>query len=61
MYRDARQWRDIRRRILEKGTPKKRVSAETGISRKTINKMLAHEHPPARLIVKRLLRDDGRL
>jgi transposase len=46
MYRDVRQWRDIRRRILEKGTPKKRVSAETGISRKTINKMLAHEQPP---------------
>jgi transposase len=46
MYRDVRQWRDIRRRILEKGIPKKRVSVETGISRKTINKMLAHEHPP---------------
>ena len=28
------------------GAPKKRVSAETGISRKTINKMLAHEQPP---------------
>ena len=46
MYRDLRQWRDIRRRILAQGTPKKRVSAETGISRKTINKMLAHEQPP---------------
>jgi hypothetical protein len=46
MYRDVGQWRDIRRRILEKGIPKKRISAETGISRKTINKMLAHEHPP---------------
>ncbi len=46
MYCDIRQWREIRRRILEKGTPKKRVSAETGISRKTINKMLAHEQPP---------------
>jgi hypothetical protein len=46
MYCDLRQWRDIRRRILDKGTPKKRVSAETGISRKTINKMLAHEQPP---------------
>jgi hypothetical protein len=46
MYCDERQWRQIRRRILEKGTPKKRVSAETGISRKTINKMLTHEHPP---------------
>jgi transposase len=46
MYRDIGQWLEIRRRILEKGTPKKRVSAETGISRKTINKMLAHEQPP---------------
>src|ERR1700676_2148488 len=46
MYCDARQWRDIRRRILEQGVPKKRVSAETGISRRTINKMLAHEQPP---------------
>jgi transposase len=46
MYRDIRQWREIRRCILEKGAPKKRVSAETGISRKTINKMLAHEQPP---------------
>jgi len=46
MYCDVRQWRHIRRRILEKGTPKKRVSSETGISRQTINKMLTHEHPP---------------
>jgi transposase len=46
MYCDVRQWRQIRRRILEQGEPKKRVSAETGISRKTINKMLAHEQPP---------------
>jgi len=46
MYCDARQWREIRRRILKQGAPKKRVSAETGISRQTINKMLAHEQPP---------------
>ena len=46
MYCDTRQWRHIRRRILEQGTPKKRVARETGVSRKTINKMLAHEHPP---------------
>jgi transposase len=46
MYCDVRQWRHIRRRILEQGMPKKRVAAETGISRKTINKMLAHEQPP---------------
>ena len=46
MYCDVRQWREIRRRVLEQGAPKKRVSAETGISRQTINKMLAHEQPP---------------
>src|SRR5271170_6232820 len=46
MYCDVRQWRQIRRRILEQRAPKKRVSAETGVSRQTINKMLAHEHPP---------------
>jgi transposase len=46
MYYDVGQWRHIRRRILEKGTPKRRVSRETGVSRRTINKMLTHEHPP---------------
>jgi hypothetical protein len=46
MYCNVQQWRHIRRRILEQGTPKKRVSAETEISRKTINKMLAHKEPP---------------
>jgi transposase len=46
MYCDVRQWRQIRRRILEQRVPKKRVSAETGISRQTINKMLAHAQPP---------------
>ena len=46
MYREVAQWRQIRRRIREKGTPKKQVSRETGISRRTINKMLTHENPP---------------
>jgi hypothetical protein len=46
MYCDIRQWREIRRRILKQGAPKRRVSADTGISRQTINKMLAHEQPP---------------
>jgi transposase len=46
MYCDVRQWRHIRRRIMVKGTPKKQVSRETGISRQTINRMLAHEFPP---------------
>src|SRR5260370_37197035 len=46
MYCDIGQWQRIRHRILEKGTPKKRVARETGVSRQTINKMLAHECPP---------------
>jgi hypothetical protein len=46
MYYDVEQWRHIRQRILEKGTPKRRVSRETRVSRRTINKMLTHEHPP---------------
>jgi transposase len=46
MYRDVGQWQHIRRRILETGTPKKRVARETGVSRQTINKMLTYEHPP---------------
>lgn len=46
MYNNVSQWRHVRRRILEQGAAKRRVSAESGISRKTINKMLNHEHPP---------------
>src|SRR3954447_8938402 len=46
MYCNAKQWHRIRRSILENGAPKKRVSRETGISRKTINKMLTHKNPP---------------
>jgi len=32
MYSDPEQWRFIRRRILEKGTPKKQLVRETGIT-----------------------------
>jgi transposase len=46
MYRDVAQWHQIRRRILGKRAPKKQVSRDTGISRRTINKMLMHENPP---------------
>jgi hypothetical protein len=41
MYRDVAQWQHIRRRFELNGTPKKQISRETGISRRTINKMLA--------------------
>jgi hypothetical protein len=47
MYRDVAQWHQIRRRILERGTPKRQVSRDTGISRHTIKKMLMRENPPS--------------
>ena len=46
MYREIVQWRQIRRRLLEDGTPKKQVARETGISRRTLNRILAYEGPP---------------
>jgi hypothetical protein len=46
MHCDVAQWQDIRHRIREEGIPKRQVSRETGIGRRTINKMLACEHPP---------------
>ncbi len=45
MYRDRVQWTKIRRRILEDQTPIRQVVRETGISRKTIRKMLANRWP----------------
>src|SRR4051794_32855054 len=45
MYRDVAQWAKIRRRILVEGVSQRQVARETGISPKTIRKMLAHPHP----------------
>ena len=46
MYREIVQWRQIRRRLLEDGTPKKQVARETGISRRTLNRIFTYEGPP---------------
>ena len=46
MYREIAQWRHDPPPFLEKGTPKKQVARETGISRRTLNKILMHEGPP---------------
>jgi transposase len=46
MYREIVQWRQIRRRVLEDGTSKKQVARETGISRRTLNRILTYEGPP---------------
>jgi transposase len=45
MYRDVAQWSTIRDRILRKGVSIRQVSRETGISYKTIRKMLDHTLP----------------
>jgi hypothetical protein len=48
MYRDPKQWAYIRRLVLEEGGSRRSVSRKTGLSRKTVRKMLACPQPPAR-------------
>jgi hypothetical protein len=45
MYRDVAQWWGIRDQVLRKGVPIRQVVRETGISRKTVRKMLDHPFP----------------
>jgi transposase len=45
MYRDRVQWTKIRRRLLEDQIPIRQVVRETGVSRKTIRKMLVYRWP----------------
>jgi transposase len=45
MYSDVAQWSSIRRRILREGVSIQQVVCETGISRKTVRKMLNHSVP----------------
>src|SRR5829696_3982034 len=45
MYRDVAQWTGIRRRILRDGVSISQVVRETGISGKTVCKMLKHPLP----------------
>ena len=48
MYRDPKQWAYVRRLVLEKGGSRKGVSRKTGLSRKTVRKMLACPQPPSK-------------
>ena len=45
MYRDVAQWSGIRDRVLRNGVSIRQVARETGISRKTVRKMLDHPLP----------------
>jgi transposase len=46
MYRDSKQWTYVRRLVLEKGGSRRGVARKTGLSRKTVRKMLACPQPP---------------
>src|SRR5215210_3095138 len=45
MYRDVAQWSSIRRQMLRDGVPIRQVARETGISPKTVRKMLDRPLP----------------
>ncbi len=75
IYRDVAQWSGIRRRILRDDASIRQVVRETGISRKTVRKMLDHplprpygsrsrRHPkpgPHTASVRRMLRENATL
>ena len=75
MYRDVAQWSSVRDRILRKGASIRQVVRETGISRKTVRKMLDHPLPqpygprsrrypklgPHTASVRRILRENATL
>ena len=46
MYRDITQWIRIRRRLLSGGVSQKQIERETGISRKTVRKIIEFQVPP---------------
>jgi transposase len=48
MHRDPKQWAYVRRLILEEGASRRGVSRKTGLSRRTVRKMLAYPRPPSR-------------
>jgi transposase len=47
MHRDPKQWAYVRRLILEEGASRRGVSRKTGLSRRTVRKMLAYPRPPS--------------
>ena len=50
MYRDPKQWAYVRRLVLEEGGSRRGVSRKTGLSRKTVRKMLECPRPPSKPI-----------
>ena len=46
MYRDMKQWVEIRRKVLVEGFSKRQVLRETGMHWTTLEKILSHGEPP---------------
>jgi hypothetical protein len=46
MYRDVTHWTRIRRRLLTRGVSQRQIGRETGISRRTVRKMMEFPIPP---------------
>ena len=53
MYRDVVQWSKIRNRIPHQGHLSQSIVRETGISLKTVRKMLVHTHPQLPVLRRR--------
>jgi hypothetical protein len=45
VYHDVAQWTMVRRKVLKEGVSRRQLARQTGLSRKTIRKMLLHELP----------------
>ena len=55
------KWADIRRRVLVEGTSRRQIQRETGLSWKTLEKILTHSSPPGyrrTVVVERLADGD---
>ena len=46
MYKDMKQWTDIRVKVLRDGVSKREILRQTGMHLKTIVKMLQNDEPP---------------
>ena len=46
MYKDMKQWTEIRRRVLTENISKRQIMRETGMHRTSLEKILNHSSPP---------------
>lgn len=56
VYRDMKQWNEIRQRVLREGVSKRQILRETGMHWTTLEKILSHSSPPGYRLSKRRIR-----